>query len=1336
MYDNVDYNIDANLVNAEYAGAAADQIKESLEGQERLELEQKAEAEAQAQKQREVEATEMAEDDPRQAKIWGPKAWMKEFTDSFGGGVGDFGNDYGTIPERVTDMVNGEMAREGQDYAPDYKPFNQDNPVSKTIPGKLIRLFTREGLHAGTIAMAIAALPLSVGTSTPASAAGVAVSGGRMIGLAARAPGYLAKLRRVIGIGFGNEGKRKALAAAFTAEAAIGGIQQGSATQGNLQQKINESQLMTELREWSPIFDNPMATKDTDSPFLRSIKNVTERGSFGFLGEAGGLLIAAGAGGLWKGAKGLMGKKPVRTIGQKGEGIATKAYDDLSDGVPETAMSREMRKIEDGRKSIHDQTMEAGKLEMESPDPGGYKNQGMTDVTQGSATSQDKFMTVLKQADEIDNNGFDGKLGSTGTLTTPASVKRTNQIVDVEGKDLERILKDLMGEDRFVRMNTELRSKGLTPLQVYRSSFRRMQEMMEGRNPSEMSVEDFWKPINDEFKFQTGGTELENLEAWAMKNVVTADLVNASLFKMMRDDGLIANITKDVIDPFGVDGPMQNIKEQLVYGIMNVKRSRYLISTEFSKLKGQFDPEMALAKANEKMKEMKQTSEEAVNMMFEIASKSENKELADALIEAFSGSNNIRNWEDLHKWMETKLYGGTIDGQKATGMLTKELQGVFVNSTLSGPKTPVRAILGTSIAGATRPLAQAIGGMATFNGEQARMGLSGMAAMVEALPEAWTIFKTRLNANWNGDVASIKTRFSQYDQRNADWKAMGEYVMQYGDDSMKAAYLFGNMARGLNDNSFLTYSSKLMAATDETFGHIMARVRGRQKAFGKALQEQSDAGTGVVPIIDKKMMRTYEDEFYKGVVDEDGLVKYSEDAALQFMQQEATLTRDLSGTAKAIENIFNSTPWLKPFMLFARTGVNGIELGLKHMPVFKRLVKDERMIMNATPEMADSGALASYGIANKLDLENAKAIQAGRSVIGTSIVTMASMAFISDRLTGNGPMDVQTRKTWEAAGWKPRSIKIGDVWVSYDAFEPFNSMLAYVADVGDNMELMGPEWAEDRLQRVAMVLAQGTVKKSYLAGLSQVAELFNGNFDQAGKVAANLMNNQIPMGGLRNELGKLFNPYMKELNGELVESLRNRNQLTEFLAPDPLPIKYDILNGEPIKDHNFMTRMFNMFSPVQLNLENSPGRTLLFNSNYDMNIAAYANPDEVRLDDLPEVRSMYQQELGKQGLEEALNKLAARKDVQESLRRMEKDRQAGLIGKDPRTYLVNDLINDLFTNAQKAAWAVVSRDARVQELIQAKDLTTASEALQRENPEASNRKYQQAQDLINNVPTR
>ena len=220
----------------------------------------------------------------------------------------------------------------------------------------------------------------------------------------------------------------------------------------------------------------------------------------------------------------------------------------------------------------------------------------------------------------------------------------------------------------------------------------------------------------------------------------------------------------------------------------------------------------------------------------------------------------------------------------------------------------------------------------------------------------------------------------------------------------------------------------------------------------------------------KEFMRQYEDDFMKKFTNADGTIKYETSDALKFAQQEATLTRELSGFTKGMEQLFNRTPWAKPFFLFARTGVNGLELTMKHMPGFNLLVKDERRIASATYEMANSKQLLDIGIENGQQLDNAKAIQKGRMAMGAGLVTMASMAFMADRLTGNGPINTAQKRAWQAAGWKPRSIKLGDAWVSYDAFEPFNSILSYIADVGDNSQLMGPEWAEDRLQRVATVL--------------------------------------------------------------------------------------------------------------------------------------------------------------------------------------------------------------------------------------------------------------------------
>ena len=73
-------------------------------------------------------------------------------------------------------------------------------------------------------------------------------------------------------------------------------------------------------------------------------------------------------------------------------------------------------------------------------------------------------------------------------------------------------------------------------------------------------------------------------------------------------------------------------------------------------------------------------------------------------------------------------------------------------------------------------------------------------------------------------------------------------------------------------------------------------------------------------------------------------------------------------------------------------------------------------------------------------------------------------------------------------------------------------------------------------------------------------------------------------------------------------------------------------------------------SPVQINVDRStPGRVLLWNSNYDMRLSTMSAPDGLSLRDSPQVRSLFQQAIGKQNLEAKLDKLAARPDVKASI---------------------------------------------------------------------------------------
>ena len=89
----------------------------------------------------------------------------------------------------------------------------------------------------------------------------------------------------------------------------------------------------------------------------------------------------------------------------------------------------------------------------------------------------------------------------------------------------------------------------------------------------------------------------------------------------------------------------------------------------------------------------------------------------------------------------------------------------MVHSVLSGPKTPMRAIMGTSTATFLRPLSTAIGATLQypFSGDSAtiKASMSSLNAMMQAIPESFDLFKTKLNSYWSGDISTIKTRYAE-----------------------------------------------------------------------------------------------------------------------------------------------------------------------------------------------------------------------------------------------------------------------------------------------------------------------------------------------------------------------------------------------------------------------------------------------------------------------------------------------------------------------------------------------------------------------------------------------
>ena len=220
-----------------------------------------------------------------------------------------------------------------------------------------------------------------------------------------------------------------------------------------------------------------------------------------------------------------------------------------------------------------------------------------------------------------------------------------------------------------------------------------------------------------------------------------------------------------------------------------------------------------------------------------------------------------------------------------------------------------------------------------------------------------------------------------------------------------------------------------------------------------------------------------------------------------------------------------------------------------------------------------------------------------------------------------------------------------------------------------------------------------------MAGLQQFIELFSGRPGQVNRMIAQLANNTLPLSSLRNELGKVLTPYTRELGSSIEDSIRNRNLISENLAANPLPIKYDMLTGQPIKDWDFITRMFNAFSPVNFNMDYSPGRKLLFDSGYDLRTSTYSAPDGTDLSKSPVLRSLFQKAIGEQKILLKLDKLAQNPGILESIKEMEYDRDNGLRHIDPKNYAHNQRIKLIFDRAKQIAWNQIKNDPRVQELI-------------------------------------
>ena len=961
----------------------------------------------------------------------------------------------------------------------------------------------------------------------------------------------------------------------------------------------------------------------------------------------------------------------------------------------------------------------------------GHKNKPIAQPGQGSPTSnyaKGNLFGIHRQLNRIDNSiGVEKNIGGTDSVMSPLQAAKGARDSGYTVKFLQDKAKELLGEERFKAMMKELRQNNISFRESFQPAYDRMQEIM-GRRATAQTSEEFWEPILKDKPGGTGdGPWMPNQEHWSVENVLVADLVNGALFKEMRNLGIAGKELIDEMDVWAADGLMQSVEDRLIFGLTNVKKARYFMGSEFQKLKGP----AAVKRLNKVTKDLHDETVDGVRLMMQMMKESKSDELAEGILEVFQMSNKIQNWQDFDAWMRAKVMGGEFQGKVNTGAVIEELQSLMINSILSSGKTPMRAIIGTTSNAYLNSINQLLGASmrAGLTGDTRLMSasLAHTRGMFELIPEALKVFKRNLDSNFSKPIANVKSRFTEFD-RSAErkWTVYGKAVEerfsknpnQVQAQADAAAWRIGNVARTLNNNKLFSWSPRVLASVDDTFRHLLGRARSKEIAF-KQVYDAVDSGT--FKEITPDLLKQAEDLQFSRYFDEAGDYSIDADRALQYQFREATLTQDIGRFGKGLEDLFSKFPLMRPFFLFARTGVNGLKMNVKNMPLATFALKESRVIVTGTAAKLKKNPelFAKFGIETIDDLKQAQNLLAGRQAMGSAVVGIAAQKYLAGELTGNGPMNRSQRAMWSDTGWERKTMSFGGLRIGYQSLEPFDLIFSHVADIGDHMKLMGPEWGEDKLWKLSFVIAQGMTTKSYLQGITDLVDIVSPDSTKGwGRVAGNIANNFTPLpigASMRNDIGKILNPYMRELNKDMWDSIRNRNLATERLGvkglTGKLPIKTDILNGKPLRDWNFIESMFNAISPVSLSLKPSPGRDLLHRSQYDLRTTVTSAPGNLKVDLSKSnvARSIFRTAIGNykdgkgRNLEQIFNEYADPElypEIAASLADMQEALKKGDDNIDPLSFRHNDLINKAFTKAKKKAWASIQDHPEIIRLVQ------------------------------------
>jgi hypothetical protein len=576
--------------------------------------------------------------------------------------------------------------------------------------------------------------------------------------------------------------------------------------------------------------------------------------------------------------------------------------------------------------------------------------------------------------------------------------------------------------------------------------------------------------------------------------------------------------------------------------------------------------------------------------------KLENPAALRPLVDAYSHTNgDVDSLAKLMKWSAEQITPTGLlkspDPNKLN-LFTRGAWGVIYNNVLSG-KAAISALKGNVYQLLAKPITGVLGhgiwGLSDdFEGLRRSFYYNGAVFETNrhALKDAFEMMK-KAHKDPEAMMKSYRKDFVFQDDKAWDivestrplWEAEGNWGRIYQYDAAK-------LLREMSYHPALRYGMTGMVFSDVFSTTHQAHFLSRLKAYDDVFSE--------LGYFDETAILKAEKEHIKNFFDENGLPK---DATLKAMTGEIQLNLD-DGLATWLNKATTAYPVTKHMFMFPRTSSNWIKNSLSWTPLtlVPGINKYSKTLWAKTDDDI-AQALLEHGI-DMASTPNAKAIwknlraeYTGRLAFSGLLTKTLHDYAMGGNIRGNGHYNASRRqKERTEMGYEPKTIKVGNRWVSFKGIPGVEQVLTILGDISyyasDLDEAMIASWES----KLTWTLAATFLGDSPLQGMEPLVAATNGDLSGWNRLVANAARSIIPMSGALGALNSSITSTLKDLEGEIGEFIANRLPIFSSTLPDQI----DFWTGNSINDvNNPVLKVWNALSTIPVSEPVEPWRQWL-----------------------------------------------------------------------------------------------------------------------------------------------